>query len=219
VPHFRGRLPDETDQAYLTRLVHLISQFDDNQWNALPEPAQGWFNAQVNDSGAMNETIKLPEGYPEQPKPAVRRRVVKPAEPKTEAEAAPTPEPAQEAAPEPASNGHDTSEPLPDSITKHLDDIASGEAPVRRKRTRKAAEPKERKPRAGRKPQPNSVITAIREEVTRNPQIRVEELRKVLADREFTVKESTVHQTKAAHIASLRVAQALGWTSGEMPGV
>jgi hypothetical protein len=211
VPSFRGRQPDENDQTYLKRLIHLISEFPDPKWAALTEPVQAWYNQQINDDGTMKSEVQIPDGYAVT---MTRRRVV------TEAAPAPTLAPQPVAA---TGNGHDTEQhELPASISEYVQAVGSGEAPSRRKRGRKPASAAEAKPR-GRKPRAtngNSVTAAIREEVTRNPSISVADLKTALAARQLeAAKETTLHQTKAAHVASLRVAQQLGWRPQNTPSV
>lgn len=210
VPGFHTQLSEEDNQKYFARL--LLYMNDDTLWDKFSEETQGWYNDQIDEAGELKKPLTEPDGFVRLKEPKMRRRTI----------AVPTPpevKAAEEAAAAAATKTDDHAEegengPLPASIANHLESVAAGE--TLKKGGRKKA-PQEPKLRPGRQPNPNSVITAIREEVTKDPNITPDTLKKKILERHLYAKESTLHQTKAAHLASLRVAKSMGWSPPTKP--
>lgn len=90
---FAPRAKSEALPAYLTRLVERIAEVPQEMFDAMPEPAQAWFNKSAEDLNERRD-LTAPEGIDPDPAPAS-----KPAKEPAAAKPAADPKPAAERAP------------------------------------------------------------------------------------------------------------------------
>jgi hypothetical protein len=177
----------ESDQAFLARILLDVGE-------SVPVSLEAWVNA-ADTAQEAGKALPLPEGYPAAPAKAV--------EPKAE--------------PKYAEGTNGAAKPLT-AIEEYNRKLAAGEVPPRRKRTAKPREDKPEKEakapgkRTGRIARNDSTTALIRDAVTHNQEITIEELTQILQQHgKQDISTMTITTTRASHIAAIRSLQRCGW--------
>lgn len=206
----------EARQEFLERVTAAVADLSDDDWNSLSDVAQNWCNDATAAANAEDEIPEFPEGDAKPAKKAAKASKKAEVEEADEEEA--DEEEADEEAEEEAEEGEesDEDEDGEEEYEESEEDEDQEEEEEKPKASKKAAKEKEAKPVKEKAAKPAkeegkvSGVTRVRELTLENPDMKAEEIDKIIRKEGYDVSEATVKANHADVHKTLKIMARLG---------
>lgn len=196
-PKFKTQYPKETDQAYITRILAVVAEVDQEAFDAMGTDAQVWFDDAAAAVNAKKDAF-LPDGFPS--KNAAKQDDAE----DEETGAAPAPATADETpAGSPRAKAKEGASKKKDARAAKTD---------KKTAAKKTAGAKKARPPSNKKDPAKSVTYQLRLAFAKNPQIEIEQAEAQMKELGFTgIKTATITTILYDARTVAKALQEVGW--------